>query len=155
MTKFGALLILLFFLSCSCPPAGFCVDAETPDIEEKQAVSELPYDYSSTVRVPVYLSITKQISTKDGLQEGQKLEFRVIKDVVYKDKMILKSGDIVTGTVISVNEEEVILDLQYYAQGVIKAAERPPMLLQYTIIRSGSRRIIIRLCKQAQRTAPV
>ncbi len=98
MTKFGALLILLFFLSCSCPPAGFCVDAEIPDIEEKQAVSELPYDYSSTVRVPVYLSITKQISTKDGLQEGQKLEFRVIKDVVYKDKMILKSGDIVTGT---------------------------------------------------------
>lgn len=35
----------------------------------------------------------------------------------------IKEGDIVTGTVISVNEEEVILDLQYYAQGVIKAAD--------------------------------
>ena len=35
----------------------------------------------------------------------------------------IKEGDIVSGTVISVNEEEVILDLQYYAQGVIKAAD--------------------------------
>ncbi|HJA93229.1 MAG TPA: S1 RNA-binding domain-containing protein [Candidatus Eisenbergiella merdipullorum] len=36
---------------------------------------------------------------------------------------VIKEGDIVTGTVISVNEDEVILDLQYYAQGVIKAAD--------------------------------
>ena len=35
----------------------------------------------------------------------------------------IKEGDIVTGTVISVNEEEVILDLQYYAQGVIRAQD--------------------------------
>lgn len=32
-------------------------------------------------------------------------------------------GDIISGTVISVNEEEVILDLNYYAQGVIKAED--------------------------------
>lgn len=32
-------------------------------------------------------------------------------------------GDIVSGTVISVNEEEVILDFNYYAQGVIKAED--------------------------------
>ena len=32
-------------------------------------------------------------------------------------------GDILKGTVIAVNEEEVILDLNYYAQGVIKAAD--------------------------------
>lgn len=30
-------------------------------------------------------------------------------------------GDIIKGTVIDVNEEEVILDLKYYAQGIIKA----------------------------------
>lgn len=30
-------------------------------------------------------------------------------------------GDIISGTVIAVNEEEVVLDLNYYAQGVIKA----------------------------------
>ncbi len=33
----------------------------------------------------------------------------------------IKEGDIITGTVIAVNEEGAILDLQYYAQGVIKA----------------------------------
>lgn len=32
-------------------------------------------------------------------------------------------GDILKGTVIAVNEEEVILDLNYYAQGVVKAAD--------------------------------
>lgn len=32
-------------------------------------------------------------------------------------------GDIISGTVISVNEEEVALDLNYYAQGIIKAED--------------------------------
>ena len=33
----------------------------------------------------------------------------------------IEEGDIIKGTVIDVNEEEVILDLKYYAQGIIKA----------------------------------
>lgn len=33
----------------------------------------------------------------------------------------INEGDIIKGTVIDVNEEEVILDLKYYAQGIIKA----------------------------------
>lgn len=32
-------------------------------------------------------------------------------------------GDIISGTVISVDEEEVLLDLNYYAQGIIKAED--------------------------------
>jgi small subunit ribosomal protein S1 len=35
----------------------------------------------------------------------------------------IKEGDIITGTVIDVQEDEVTLDLKYYAQGIIKAAE--------------------------------
>ena len=35
----------------------------------------------------------------------------------------IKEGDIITGTVIAVNEEGAILDLQYYAQGIIKAED--------------------------------
>jgi small subunit ribosomal protein S1 len=35
----------------------------------------------------------------------------------------IKEGDIITGTVIDVQEEEVTLDLKYYAQGIIKAAD--------------------------------
>ena len=35
----------------------------------------------------------------------------------------IKEGDILKGTVLAVNEEEVALDLSYYAQGIIKAAD--------------------------------
>ena len=32
-------------------------------------------------------------------------------------------GDIVTGTVIAVSEDEITLDLRYYASGIIKAED--------------------------------
>lgn len=35
----------------------------------------------------------------------------------------VEEGDILTGTVISVNEEEIIVDLKYYAEGIIPAAD--------------------------------
>ena len=35
----------------------------------------------------------------------------------------ISEGDIISGTVIDVNEEEVTLDLKYYAQGIIKAGD--------------------------------
>lgn len=46
----------------------------------------------------------------------------------YKDELEasfrkLSEGDIVTGTVIAVTDEEVTLDLKYYASGIIKAEE--------------------------------
>lgn len=35
----------------------------------------------------------------------------------------IKVGDIIKGTVISINEEEVVLDLRYYTQGIIRAED--------------------------------
>lgn len=35
----------------------------------------------------------------------------------------LREGDVISGTVIDVNEEEVTLDLKYYTQGIIKAGD--------------------------------
>lgn len=35
----------------------------------------------------------------------------------------IREGDVISGTVIDVKEEEVILDLKYYAQGIIKAED--------------------------------
>lgn len=35
----------------------------------------------------------------------------------------IKEGDVLKGMVIDVNEEEVVLDLKYYTQGIIKAAD--------------------------------
>lgn len=50
--------------------------------------------------------------TMDDYREELEASFRKISE-----------GDIITGTVIDVNEEEVTLDLKYYAQGVIKAED--------------------------------
>ena len=46
----------------------------------------------------------------------------------YKDELEasfrrINEGDIISGTVIDVNEEEVTLDLKYYAQGIIKVED--------------------------------
>lgn len=35
----------------------------------------------------------------------------------------INEGDVISGTVIDVNEEEITLDLKYYTQGIIKAAD--------------------------------
>lgn len=35
----------------------------------------------------------------------------------------INEGDVISGTVIGINEEEVTLDLRYYTQGIIKAAD--------------------------------
>lgn len=36
---------------------------------------------------------------------------------------VIREGDVIKGTVIDVNEEEVTLDLKYYTQGIIKASD--------------------------------
>ena len=36
----------------------------------------------------------------------------------------IEEGDILTGTVISVDEKEVVVDLKYYAEGIIPAVQR-------------------------------
>ena len=35
----------------------------------------------------------------------------------------IEEGDILTGTVISVDEKEVVIDLKYYAEGIIPAED--------------------------------
>ena len=47
----------------------------------------------------------------------------------------IEEGDILTGSVISVDEKEVILDLKYYAEGVIPesiSAENKDLVLRKT-----------------------
>lgn len=52
------------------------------------------------------------METMDDYKEELEASFRRISE-----------GDIISGTVIDVNEEEVTLDLKYYAQGIIKVAD--------------------------------
>lgn len=52
------------------------------------------------------------METMDDFKEELEASFRQIKE-----------GDIISGTVIGVNEEEVVLDLKYYTQGIIKVED--------------------------------
>lgn len=76
--------------------------ANTAEIQtntQNTNISELPYDYSSTEAIPIKLSIINEVSTKDGLIEGQKLKFKVLEDVYYENMPVVKKNDIITGTV--------------------------------------------------------
>ena len=52
------------------------------------------------------------METMDDFKDELEASFRQIRE-----------GDIITGTVIAVSEEEITLDLKYYAQGIIKVAD--------------------------------
>ena len=56
--------------------------------------------------------VTEPAETMSDYKEELEASFRKIAE-----------GDILTGTVIDVSEEGVVLDLRYYAQGVIKAED--------------------------------
>lgn len=76
--------------------------ANTAEIQtntQNTNISELSYDYSSTEAIPIKLSIINEVSTKDGLIEGQKLKFKVLEDVYYENMPVVKKDDIITGTV--------------------------------------------------------
>lgn len=90
------LLILLISNTTTFANSTANIDLKSDNPQEKSQ-STLPYNYLSTDFIPIKVAITKEISTKDAITEGEALEFRVIKDVIYKDKTILKEGDIING----------------------------------------------------------
>ena len=55
----------------------------------------LPYDFSSTTSVPIKMKITESISTKDAIYEGQELSFKVVSNVFYKNRFIVKKNQII------------------------------------------------------------
>lgn len=96
-------LVLFLFLFFICP---YCV----AEIIQDDVANELPkavmqpyvyekYNFESTEKVPIQVKIIKEIKSEFDIYEGQFIDFKVIKDVVYKDRVIAKSGDIITARV--------------------------------------------------------
>lgn len=98
MNKFLTVLLFGIYLLIESQNVGFCENTPTINLISTVKETGLPYDYSGIESVPIHLSITEAISTKEGIVEGQKLKFLVLEDVLYKDNLILKSGDMITGT---------------------------------------------------------
>ena len=59
----------------------------------------LLYNYSDTTAIPIKLSIIELLTTKNPVNEGQYVNFRVLEDVNYNGATVVKAGDIVPGRV--------------------------------------------------------
>ena len=57
------------------------------------------YDFSSTSKVPIKLKIVEPIKSESEVYEGQFIDFRVARDVVYNEQIIVKRGTDVTARV--------------------------------------------------------
>ncbi len=76
MNKIITLLLLLFFLY-------------SPALA-------LDYDFSSTRKIPLKMKTTEPISTKMDIQEGQVLKFKMLENVIYKRKLLVKKDTIIS-----------------------------------------------------------
>ena len=57
------------------------------------------YNFESTVKIPIKLSVTEEISSEKDVYEGQSVNFKVAKTVYYQDKIVANRGDIVPAKV--------------------------------------------------------
>ncbi len=82
MSRF--LLLLLFFV------IGFSLEVYS---------NELEYNYENTFSIPIKLIVLDEVSTKDGIIEGEKIKLKVAKNIFYKNQLLLKKGTIATARI--------------------------------------------------------
>ena len=91
------LLFLLLFLNCTFCSAQIVVDevAEALPRAVKQPQIIKNYNYESTNKVPIKLKIINPIKSEADIYEGQFIDFKVVKDVSYNNKIIAHRGTLV------------------------------------------------------------
>ena len=65
----------------------------------KACANNLEYNYESTYSVPIKLIVLDEVSTKDGIIEGDKIRLKVANDIFYKRQLFLKRGTIATAQI--------------------------------------------------------
>lgn len=99
MNKFA--LLIIAFLICPTCFAEFIQDSFAQETlkNAKPAYTNTNYDYTDTDVIPIKLRITEPIKSETDLYEGQTIEFRIMRHVVYKNNLIAKRGDIIPAKV--------------------------------------------------------
>lgn len=111
--KFSKLLLLIFsfaFVFASNP--SFALEVEFDPIVEdvlKEREIEKPfentfYNYQSTVKIPIKISVLEAIKSENDVYEGESVDFEVVENVYYRKKPVIKKGTKVKariGTVIT------------------------------------------------------
>lgn len=99
MNKFLCLLFLL--ISTSACFAENVIDevATTLPRYPIKPIIYTDYNFESTTKIPITLKILEEIRSESELYEGQIVKFKVVRDVIYKDKVVIHRGTTVPATV--------------------------------------------------------
>ena len=65
----------------------------------KVCANNLDYNYESTYSFPIKLIVLDEVSTKDGIIEGEKIKLKVANNIYHKNQLFLKKGTIATARV--------------------------------------------------------
>ena len=96
-------VLLTLFLLVALPV--FSSDLIQDEFAESTLKSAVPaythtkYDYTNLDVVPIKLCVAQNIKSEAELYEGQEVEFRVLTHAIYKNKIIVKRGQIVPAKV--------------------------------------------------------
>ena len=59
----------------------------------------LPYNYNDTTCIPIKLSVTEELSTKNPIIEGQNVKLKVRENTIYNGQVLLKAGETVNAKI--------------------------------------------------------
>ena len=92
MNKFLGIFITMFL--CLPSFATIVEDEVAAALSTKQPKVEVykNYNFESTEKVPISLKIIEPIKKETEVYEGQKIDFKVAKDVLYNGNVLLKRG---------------------------------------------------------------
>lgn len=71
-------------------------NATLKNIPIKAKKADTKFDFESIKQIPIRISITKNITSKSGLKEGQELNFKVLNDVNLENNLKLNKDSIIT-----------------------------------------------------------
>lgn len=100
INKFLLILVLLFTIPASYSANFLQDDFATNSLKNaKPSYKHTEYNYENTDKVPIKLVISEKIKSEQDLYEGQIVEFKLIRHLIYNNKIIAKRGAIVHATV--------------------------------------------------------
>lgn len=95
------LLCIFMYITClSCiaaPVVDEVADKLPRAVMQPKVYSD--YNFESTEKIPIKLKVLNNIKSETDLYEGQYVDFKVVRDITYKNKIVFKRGEIITAKV--------------------------------------------------------
>lgn len=102
MNKFIFITAFLIFFGLPCS-SQVIQDSFAEHILKNQTFEKpqphLNYNYKDTAKIPIRMTITKDITSESDLYEGENVNFRVAGDVIYNGETVIAKGTIVPAKV--------------------------------------------------------